>query len=111
MTITLPKARIPKHVSTGKGRKASSRAAVPAGTLPPSPALQVGVSPSPAPKMAAPEVGDVVSPTAMAGQQLYGAGPGVVDGNGSVVEEAGVASVGSPASSSKANPRAAALDH
>lgn len=116
MTITLPKTRIPTHVSKGKARRASSHAAVPAGTLSPSPALQVGVTPSPAPTVAAPIVGDVASPTSLAGQQLYESMPVVTtgtvpSGNGSVVEEVGIAPVGSPANSSRAHHTATALDH
>lgn len=111
MTITLPKTRIPTHVSKGKARRASSHAAVPAGTLSPSPALQVRVTPSPAPTVAAPIVGDVASPTSLAGQQLYESMPVAPSGNGSVVEEVDVAPVGSPANSSRAHHTAAALDH
>jgi hypothetical protein len=70
MTITLPKKRIPTHVSKGKARRASAHAAVPAGILSPSPARQVGVTPSPAPTVAAPLVGDVMSPTSLAGRDV-----------------------------------------
>jgi hypothetical protein len=55
-----------------------------------------------------------MSPTSLAGQQLYESMPVAPSGNGSVVEEAGVApdaTVGSPANNSRAHHTAAALDH